>query len=127
MKKLNLRSREVTLGNGLRVRLKPLTRGAQQQLLGLMVGGEAFGDPEKLKHSALNALLTRDKAQGEALFALVDAHAELAETITVETDQGERAGTLADIGSSVGDFFIYAEIAGHLLSGAGLTELEAKN
>lgn len=116
--KLDLRSREIKLPNGIVLRVRPLKIGEYQSLLRHVarIGNES----EMMKLAVDTDALANVLAVTETVVVSFTP-------FRVEDDTGERDGVLADLWLGQPGMLSLVTVLGQLLTGGQLPETEAKN
>ena len=125
--KLNLKSRKHELeigGEKIVVRVRPLTILEFQTILGAVAGS---GTGAGLDVSAAVMQLARDPEACKQVLDLLNKVVRLETQFAVETDDGERAGTLDDLLTGVIGLTVAASLFAAILNAGTLPEVEAKN
>ena len=121
--KLDLRSREITLPNGLVVRVRPLKVVEFQLLLGHLARA---GDGELTSNVNLVRLAT-DREALETVQQVVEGAIVSHAPFTVAEDAGERPGVLIDLFLGAEGFTTLTLLLGQVISASTLTGTDAKN
>ncbi len=128
--KLNLKSRkhELTIGDDkITVRVRPLTILEFQTLLGAISSDSAAFAESTVDVMKIVRALAKDREAGQTVLELLNQVVKLDTQFQVETDEGERAGTLNDLMTGTLGLAVAASLFGYVFNAGALSEVEAKN
>lgn|SRR5690349_37718 len=123
--KLNLRSREIDLANGLKIKVRPLTAGEYQEFLG-HIARVNDGSMTNITEAAFTKLVSDPEALSCAK-RLIESVIVGHDSFIVEEDSGERPGKIDDLWYGANGLGLVMQAISQISGISVLTETEAKN